>query len=367
MRVLIDAVLGPAHPRGIGRYVSEIARHGHITGAADFTVAIGPWHRDFFAPLAADGVSIVEVRPSARLGLRNAWHVYGVGRLARSLRADVIHVPDRLPVIATAGLPLVATVHDTAELDVEDTFGQVQRRYRRWVLFDQMRRPIVIVTPSNFSAGRIAQVEPSAAGRTVVVPHGPGLDPAQAERQPPGLGGGQFVLFVGAVQRHKSVPVLVRTFRAAGLSDTTLVIAGAVHNDEPAVAAATDGDPRIIRLRDVDDAELAWLYRRASTLAMPSRYEGFCIPLIEAMHFGCPVITTTAGAMPEIAGDAALLVPPDDQAALTDALSRLMADDSLRANLVDAGRARAAQFSWARAAGATIAAYRTALDQRAAR
>jgi glycosyltransferase involved in cell wall biosynthesis len=224
----------------------------------------------------------------------------------------------------------------------------------------------VIVTPSNFSAGRIAQAEASAADRTVVVGHGPGLDPAGAERQPHGLPGGRFVLFVGAVQRHKSVPLLVRAFRAARLVDTNLVIAGAVHNDEAAVAAASDGDPRIVRLREVDDAELAWLYRRASTLAMPSRYEGFCIPLIEAMQFGCPVIAANAGAMPEIAGGASMLVPVGDESALRDALSSVVADEGVRAQMADAGRARAAQFSWERAATDTIAGYRAALERGAA-
>src|SRR5207253_1480738 len=114
--------------------------HGQASGAAAFTVAIAPWHRDHFAPLADAGVELAVVRLSGRLGRRNAWHAYGLGRLARTTGADVIHVPDRLPVIRTADLPLVATIHDTAEIDVPDTFGPLQRRYRRWVLFDQLRR-----------------------------------------------------------------------------------------------------------------------------------------------------------------------------------------------------------------------------------
>jgi glycosyltransferase involved in cell wall biosynthesis len=332
-----------------------------LGGEAAFTVAIAPWHRKYFEPLAADGVEIEEVRLSGRLGLRNTWHAYGLGRLARALAADVIHVPDRLPVSSTAGRPLVATVHDTAEVDVPDSFGQVQRRYRRWVLFQQMRRATVIVTPSHFSAGRIAALAPAAAARTVVVAHGPGLDATRAERAPAGFSGERFVLFVGAVQRHKSVPLLIRAFRALGARDAQLVIAGAVHNDEAAVAAAAADDPAIVRLRNVDDAELVWLYRRAAVLAMPSRYEGFCIPLIEAMQFGCPVVCASAGAMPEIAGDAAIPVPVGDEAALRDALARILGDEALRGELGVAGRARAAQFSWERAATATVAAYRLAV------
>jgi glycosyltransferase involved in cell wall biosynthesis len=255
---------------------------------------------------------------------------------------------------------MVATIHDTAEIDLPDAFGFTQQRYRRRVLFQQLRRATVIVAPSRFSARRIAAVAPAAAARTVVVAHGPGLDPTSTERQPPGVSGPRFVLFVGAVQRHKSVPLLVRAFRALELGDAQLVLAGAVHNDEAAVAAAAQNDPRIVRLRDVDDAELAWLYRRAAVLAVPSRYEGFCIPLIEAMQFGCPVVAVNAGAMPEIAGDAALVVPSGDERALAVALARVLDDADLSGQLAAAGRARAAQFSWERAATQTIAAYRVA-------
>lgn len=364
MRVLVDAVLGPAHPRGIGRYVSEITRHGQGVDGTTFLLAIASWHRDYFAPLAEAGVELVEVALGARRGLRNLWHAYGVGRLARSLSADVVHVPDRLPVISTADRPLVVTVHDTAEVDVPDTFGAVQLRYRRWVLFDELKRATRIITPSNFSAGRIAALVPAAAARTSVISHGPGLDADQAESAPGGVPGERFVLFVGAVQRHKSVPLLVRAFRALNARDTNLVIAGAVNNDEAAANAAAGGDARIIRLRAVSDAQLAWLYRRAQVLVLPSRYEGFGVPVLEAMQFGCPVIVANAGALPEIAGDAALLVPRDDQPALTAALARVLDDQALRTRLTAAGRERAATFSWQRAAKDTLAAYRAAFAAR---
>jgi glycosyltransferase involved in cell wall biosynthesis len=174
----------------------------------------------------------------------------------------------------------------------------------------------------------------------------------------------RFFLFVGAVQRHKGVPHLVRAFRALGATGAGLVIAGAVHNDEAAVEAAIATDPRIVRLRDPRDAELAWLYRNATALAMPSSYEGFCIPLTEAMQYGCPVVAADAGAMPEICGGAALLFSPTDEAALTAHLARLLADDELRSRLSAAGLERAAAFSWERSAHETLAVYRAALAHR---
>jgi glycosyltransferase involved in cell wall biosynthesis len=348
------------HPRGVGRYVFEIAGHMQRSNEAAVTIAIAPWHRDFYAPLSATGVELAEVSVGGRRGLRNAWHLLGMGRLARRLRSDVIHVPDRLPV-ARAGRPLVITVHDTAEHDLPDAFGPLQLRYRRWVLADQLRRATQIIAPSRFSARRIATLAPGAADRTTVVMHGAGLDPHQSAVRPEQVTRKRFVLFVGAVQRHKGVPHLVRAFRALGGSDAGLVIAGAVHNDEAAVEAAIGGDPRIVRLRDPRDAALAWLYRHAVTLAMPSRYEGFCIPLVEAMQVGCPVLAADAGAIPEICGEAALLFPPTDERALTAQLARVLADDGLRARLSAAGLERAAAFSWERAAHETLSVYRAAL------
>lgn len=360
LRVLVDAVLGPSHPRGIGRYVRELADHMAHSGAAAITVAVAPWHRDYFEPLIAQGVELAEMRVGARRGLRNAWHAYGIGRLARSVGADLIHVPDRMPVIATADRPLVITIHDTAEVDEPHAFGALQLRYRRWVLRDQARRATRIIAPSQFTSARIAALNPAAAARTDVVTHGAGLDPAQPQAEPGQIRGRPFVLFVGATQRHKSVPLLVRAFRALDRNDMDLVIAGPAHNDEVAVIEAAGSDPRILRVRDPRDAELAWLYHHATLLALPSRYEGFCIPLLEAMGAGCPVVAADAAAIPEISGDAALLFPPGDEVALVRRLARLIGDDALRASLSAAGRERAAAFSWARAAAETAAIYRAA-------
>ena len=361
MRVLVDAVLGPSHPRGIGRYVSELVGHIARSDDVDVTIAVAPWHRAYYAPLAARGVNLTEVRVGARRGLRNAWHAYGVGPLARSLNADVIHVPDRMPVIRAAGRPLVTTIHDTAELDLPDAFGALQLRYRRWVLRDQVRRATRIIAPSQFAAARIAALDPRAASRTTVVTHGTGLDAEGPQVAPGQLRGRPFVLYVGATQRHKSVPLVVRAFRALDRQDMDLVIAGPAHNDEVAVLAAAGSDPRILRLQDPSDAELAWLYHHAMLFAMPSRYEGFCIPLLEAMRAGCPVVAADAAAMPEVCGDAALLFPPGDEVALVKRLARLIGDDALRATLAVAGREHAAAFSWERAASETLAVYRAAL------
>jgi len=107
--------------------------------------------------------------------------------------------------------------------------------------------------------------------------------------------------------------------------------------------------------------DLPWWYNSAEVFALPSRYEGFGLPLLEAMACGTPVVTSTASSLPEVAGDAALVAPPDDVDALADALYRVLTDDALRQELCARGLARAATFTWEATARRTAAVYRHAL------
>lgn len=363
MRVLIDALGGPGHPRGIGRYVRELASSIAGLGGPHLLVALGPWHRDFYAPLEARGVELIEVNASSVSRLaRHAWHVVRLPRLARDLQANLIHVPDRVPTVPVSGRPLVVTVHDVAEYDLPQAYGQVQRHYRRLILRRQLRHARHVITPSRFLAHRLALLESSIGERTSVVVYGPGIDPAVRAAKPDAPIPRDFFLYVGAIQRHKNVPRVVRAFRSLAGGSIGLVLAGADHNDSAALERAIDSDPRIRRLRRPSDEELAWLYSQAAGLVFPSLYEGFGFPALEAMSFGCPVVTSDRGALRELADGAALLVNPLDEAAVRVAMQRLIEDANLRDTLASLGRERASLFSWDRAAAATIAVYRAALD-----
>jgi glycosyltransferase involved in cell wall biosynthesis len=193
---------------------------------------------------------------------------------------------------------------------------------------------------------------------------GAGLDPAVAAVRPPLPDLPRFLVHVGAQQRHKNVPRLVRVFRRVADENVYLLLVGGDHNDTAEVARASAGDPRVIRLRSITDPQLAWLYEHAVGLAFPSLYEGFGMPVLDAMTRGCPVITSDRAALPEVAGDAALIVDPLDEAALEEGMRSLLNDAALRGRLVEAGRRRAAQLTWAAAAEATVGAYARAITER---
>jgi glycosyltransferase involved in cell wall biosynthesis len=177
-------------------------------------------------------------------------------------------------------------------------------------------------------------------------------------------GGSRYVLGLGTVEPRKDLPTLVRAFDAVAADDpdVRLVLAGPDGWGAEALTAAVDTAhhrSRIVRLGWVDDQVRADLLAGATTFAYPSVYEGFGLPPLEAMAAGTPVVASRAGALPEVVGDAAVLVDPGDVDGLASALSAVLADGSQRHALVAAGRRQVARYSWDRATDELAGLYRT--------
>jgi glycosyltransferase involved in cell wall biosynthesis len=195
--------------------------------------------------------------------------------------------------------------------------------------------------------------------RVETIPLGPPPDPPPARDRPDGP---PYVLALGTLERRKNVPRLVEAFGklVANRHDVALVLAGADGDDRAAIDAAIDALPATARSRvdvrgRVDAATKATLLAHAAVLAYPSLDEGFGFPLLEAMQRRVPVVASTAGSIPEVAGDAALLVDAADCDALADALATVLDDDEVSSRLIEAGSARLAAFSW-QATGEGLAA-----------
>ncbi len=238
-----------------------------------------------------------------------------------------------------------------------------------------MRRAIArgatVHTGSQFVADEIEDVFGSglrAAGRIVVIPLGiPSLSASSA--MPPVVDGildrQPFVLAIGTLEPRKNLPHLVGAFGllADAHPDLHLVLAGHDGPARPAVDDAIARLPgparaRVIVTGSVDDAGKRALLERASVLAYPSIYEGFGFPLLEAMTVGVPVVAARAGSIPEVAGDAALLIEPTDEHALAAALEKAIDDETVRAQLIARGRDQVRAFSWEDTARALAACYR---------
>jgi glycosyltransferase involved in cell wall biosynthesis len=265
----------------------------------------------------------------------------------------------------------VVTLHDLAFLLYPATHTADSRAYYA-ASGESVRRAERVIAVSQRTASdavRLLGVDPA---RVRVVPEAaaPGFRPRDAAAfqfvaQRLRLDERPYVLFVGTLEPRKNVPLLLDAFAQvqAGLDAQLLVVGGRGWLDEPIFAAlARLGLGDAVRfLGGLDQDDLAALYSHAGVLVLPSVYEGFGLPVLEAMACGAPVVCSNAGPLPEVAGDAAVLLAPDDAGQWAQAILSVMTDARLADDLRQRGFARAATFSWERAAVATRDVYREAL------
>lgn len=350
-------------PGGIGTYVTELRRAFGDLDDAPEVVTFQASERPAGTP-APD----VEIAGSIRR-LYPSWDLFGRPPLPGSLATcDVVHATNHAAVPpASRGQALVATVHDLAFDAFPDLFPATWRRLYRLGLRAAIRRADLLLTPSGSTAEALATRGADPA-RIRITPLASFLPPTDADPEEvvARLGiEGPFVLCPATLEPRKNQVTLIRAYRQiAPEVPHTLVLAGpdGWGVDQIAEECARPGPGAVIRTGRVSPEDLDALYRRADAVAYVSRYEGFGLPVLEAMQRGTPVVASTTGALAETAGDAALLADPDDVGAIAGALAAALTDPGLRATLSARGRERAAGFSWAATARATLDAYREAVD-----
>jgi glycosyltransferase involved in cell wall biosynthesis len=291
--------------------------------------------------------------------------------LALTRRLDVLHSPANAGPVRVPGVASVITLHDTTWLHAPEEWGTPAAvRTMDRVAAPTVRRADRVITVSESAARDIHELLGVPRDRIDVVHHGVRAElsaRATAERELRerlGLEDDPVILCVGQKRRYKNQEALVRVLSHSETSDARLVLPGAPTPYEERLhelARETGVADRVHTPPWLSEPDLEALYRLARCLVLPSRLEGFGMPVLEAMARGVPVGCSNRSALPEVAGDAALLFDPDDDAAVAAAVDRLLHDVDLREQLAARGRARAAQFTWAAAADATVASYARAL------
>lgn len=289
--------------------------------------------------------------------------------------ADVVHhFGGRLPAVRNPRA--IVTIHDLQPLDMPENFSRAKRQYLSWAVQRSAVAASLICTPSDWVAQSVVErlgVNPDKV-RVVSSTWSPQIqrgdasdtDPLAVDGLADRLGSGPVVLYPAATHPHKNHLVLLEAVdRLADRTDgLTLVLTGGRGRAETLVASKLrDLRARVVRLGRVSPLMLSALTRRADVLAFPSRYEGFGLPLLEAMHAGTPVIAGDNSAMPEVVAGAGLLVGVDDPGAWTDAIDEVVADRSVADRLSAAGRVRAEAYAPAASARRLIAAWREALSR----
>lgn len=281
---------------------------------------------------------------------------------------DIVHGPNFVVPPARGGVELV-TIHDFGPWRFPELVTPHSRSYPR--LVDRaVRRGADVHCVSQFSADEAVELLGISRDRVHVVHNGLDASPSTGRLQPPdparaqSLAGGPFVLALGTVEPRKDLPTLVHALSILRREhqDVRLVVAGPDGWGAEAFDASVvefgvvDG---VVRLGFVPEQDRVDLLAGALCLAYPSRYEGFGLPPLEAMAHRTPVVTTTAGSLPEVCGDAALLVEPGDAEAMADSIAQIINDQDVTARLVEAGEAQVERFSWDRASSELLALYRS--------
>jgi glycosyltransferase involved in cell wall biosynthesis len=274
-------------------------------------------------------------------GLWLSWKVW-------QARPDVYFSPGFNPPLFCP-VPLVFTIHDLIHLRVPGEGGGFKARlrtlYYQFMLRPAARRAARVLTVSEYSRRQIVAWAGLDPERVVVV--GNGVDAAfspHGARHRPGF---RYLLYFWNGKPHKNALRLLQAF--AGLADTQvrLLVSSAPDDELRHQALRLGVHDRVVFAGGIPEAELPAYYRGAEALAFPSLYEGFGLPALEALACGTPVVTSKITSLPEVVGDAAVLVDPYDPASITQGLQRVLDDPDLRARLSAAGPERARCFSWA--------------------
>jgi glycosyltransferase involved in cell wall biosynthesis len=296
------------------------------------------------------------------------WVLVGLPLAARRAGVDLIHAPAYVAPFWSP-VPVVLTVHDVSYARHPEWFPYRRDALRRAYYRRSALSASAVITDSAFSAAEITAAYDIPPTRVVVIPLGvsPELVTGRAAPLPAGVAP-PYVLHVGDLHErrnlHMAVRALLRARQDAGLRGLRLVLAGVdrgIGSDLLRLAREAGSPDAVMMLGPVDEDVLRGLYRGAAGLVYPSRYEGFGLPLVEAMACGIPVLASRAASIPEVVGDAAILLNPDAESAWADALVRILTDQPLAVQLGAAGQQRTRSLTWDETARRTQEVYHRAV------
>ena len=365
MRIVIDYRPALRARTGVGEHIHQITRALALTGSDDLTAFSSSWKDRVPATLSAELPSVRIVDRRVPVGALNfAWHRLRwppIEALAGG-EYDIAHSPHPL-LLPSRSAAQVVTIHDLHFLTHPDrTSAEIRRDYAALVRAHAHRADRIIVV-SKFVAGEVQRVLDIPADRISVCANGaPEWKGPAASVHP-----GGYLLYVGTIEPRKNVGGLLAAYarlRARRHASPRLVIAGRVDPDSLAVLAPMHHAPLAghVEYRGYVSAdEREALFKGAQAFVLPSFDEGFGIPALEAMSAGVPVIVSNRGALPEVVGDAGLLVDPDDVESVAAALDRMVGDADLRATCARRGLDRARPFTWTQTARDVRRAYEDAM------
>ncbi len=365
MRIVIDYRPALRARTGVGEYIHQVASALARAGGDDITLFSSSWKDRPSDDLAGamPNVKIIDRRLPVRV-LNLTWHrlQWPVVEAFTGGEYDIAHSPHPL-LLPSRSAAQIVTIHDLHFLSHPERTSQEIRRDYPALTASHARRADRIVVSSKFASTEVQRLLNVASDKVSICPAGaPEWTTAPASVGPDG-----YILFMGTVEMRKNVSGLLQAYGRLLARDADaprLIIAGRAVAETDELLEGIGSPPlagRVDYLGYVPPERRETLFKGAQLFVLPSFEEGFGLPALEAMAAGVPVVASNRGSLPEVIGDAGLLIDPDNPESLTDAMARLVTDSTLRAACARRGLDRARQFTWAQTARDVRRAYQDAL------
>jgi len=375
LRIAIDA--RHVHDFGVGTYIRNLVHAlGEIDAVNGYTLVAAPEDANTFAGMGANFQIAVYARRDSDYIDHAAFPAFLHG-----LGADLVHIPlNRVPLLMVR--PYVVTIHDMASLLYNEQPSGMRMELRRFAFRRGLERADRVIAVSEATSREVQKMIGIPARRIRVIYEAP--DPAFLEHgADTGASGAQqrileryqiqypFLLYAGNIRPHKNIPRLVEAFAVLRdqlathpvYRDLRLIIIGDQISQYPEVRHAvikSRVEATVRFLGFVPFETLRCFYEAASAFVFPSRHEGFGLPPLEAMASGTPVVCSNVSSLPEVVGDAAVLVHPENVFEIARSISEVLLDQNLRQDLIAKGRLQAARFNWVRTAREVLGIYQEA-------
>ncbi len=379
MRIALSTSVIQRGRSGVGQYVLSLTRALlPMAQRHEFTLYVLEDDLPLFE-FAASAMRLVPVPERYRPAIKNiVWHQTQLPKLVKKDGVEVLHIPSYRRMLFPKPCALVATIHDLAPFELAGKYDWARMFYGRVVARQLAHRQDEIVAVSQLTANGLSKYFRLPPDRVTVIPNGLDHDvffPTRDESAERALCAAKgvtfpYFLYVARLEHpaknHVRLIEAFNRFKASTQSPWQLVLGGSDWHGAETIHAAVNASPYardIVRLGFVSSADLPKWYRAAGAMVFPSLFEGFGLPPIEAMACGCPVLSSTSGALGETVAGAAGVLEPLDVSQMQAQLARAAADPAWREDLRSRGLIRAARFDWRQTAVATLSVYDRALQR----
>lgn len=368
MNIVINAILYHEKPRGVGRYLNNlILELSKIDKTNNYYIYYGEWMKEYsFLDVEQENFKFIETKIPRNTIIRNIYQGFIFPFLIKKHEVDVLHVPDTSPVFFTT-CKTVSTIHDLAEFYVSEKYSKIQYLMRKIIVKGQAKKSDYILTVSQYSKNDIINRFDINANKITVTYNG--VDKkilnknSNLNELPKGIKKNRYLLYVGEIEKSKNVGIIIEAFNLLTNNikdELSVVIAGRKGNDYSNLIELVNKynlNDKIKILDYVSDEELNSLYKNCNAFIFPSLFEGFGLPIIEAMASKVPVISSNSTCLPEVAGDAALLFNPNNNEELKIAIEKIILNENISNKLIEKGINRVKYFDWNKTARKTLEVY----------